>query len=66
MFTALSLSKHYFQILDHLEYLCPISVAWLGPVFCRTFKMFAFLYQTVVLSKKSMIAKVHDLLIFFK
>jgi hypothetical protein len=42
-FTARSLSKYYFDILDHIEYILPSSVARLHPVVCLPFKMFVFL-----------------------
>ena len=36
------LSKYYFHILDHIEYILTSSVARLGLVVCLTFKILAF------------------------
>ena len=39
----MGLSKYYFHILEHIEYILTSSVARLGLVVCLTFKMLAFL-----------------------
>ena len=42
-FAAMCLSKYYFHILDHIEYIHTSLVAQLCLVVCLTFKMIAFL-----------------------
>jgi hypothetical protein len=63
---AMSLSKDYLNIIDHIEDILTSSVARLGLVVCLTFKMLAFLSNRVVCRKKSAMAKVHDLLTLFQ
>ena len=60
------LPKDYLYILDHIEYILTTMVVRLCSVLCLTFKMLAFLSQGVIQWKKSMMAHVHDLSIFFK
>jgi hypothetical protein len=57
----MSFSKDDFHIIDHMEYILTGSVARLGQVVCRPFKMLAFLSYGVICRKKSTVAKVHDL-----
>ena len=59
-FAASSLSKYYFYILDHFEYIIPCSIERFGPVVCLAFKMLAFLSYWVVHRKKPTVAKVHS------
>ena len=42
-FADMCLSKYYFHILDHIEYILTSLVARLDLVVCLTFKMLAFL-----------------------
>ena len=65
-FAAPSLTKYYFHILHHFEYIILGSVTRLSLVVCLAFKMFAFLSYWVAHRKKSTVANVHNLSTFFQ